>query len=119
MVRFARYWDLVGNSGRFSKTLPRLLGENPFTNFMALSDWLFHTTHQTHRIALNRLFELLHDFMISQLQLNALNVEADLLEDYKKNKLKGIPKFAREPVAARDIDLPLKNTAQRQRRHSL
>jgi len=34
MVRFARYWDLVGNSGRFVNTLPLLLGSDPFKHFM-------------------------------------------------------------------------------------
>ena len=38
LVRFARYWDLVANSGRFANTLPVLLGESPFSNFMAFAD---------------------------------------------------------------------------------
>jgi hypothetical protein len=55
LVRFARYWDLVANSGRFAKTLPLILGQAPFANFMALSDWLYSVTDATHRIALDRL----------------------------------------------------------------
>ncbi len=55
LVRFARYWDLVANSGRFAKTLPLILRESPFANFMALSDWLYSVTDATHRIALDRL----------------------------------------------------------------
>ena len=41
LVRFARYWDLVANSGRFAHTLPLILGDAPFAHFMALSDWLY------------------------------------------------------------------------------
>ncbi|MGV7211589.1 DUF4080 domain-containing protein [Oxalobacteraceae bacterium A2-2] len=55
LVRFARYWDLVANSGRFGNTLPVLLGEDAFGNFMAFSDWLYANTDATHRIALDRL----------------------------------------------------------------
>ncbi|MBJ7312158.1 DUF4080 domain-containing protein [Rugamonas sp. CCM 8940] len=55
LVRFARYWDLVANSGRFAHTVPVLLGEMPFENFMAFSDWLYANTDATHRIALDRL----------------------------------------------------------------
>ena len=55
LVRFARYWDLVANSGRFTHTTPVLLGEHPFANFMAFSDWLYANTDATHRIALDRL----------------------------------------------------------------
>jgi len=69
--RFARYWDLIANSGRFQHTLPQLLfknglpekkrtiqNEESFNRFMKLSDWLFEKTAQTHKIAYNRLLEL-------------------------------------------------------------
>ncbi|MBT3203867.1 MAG: DUF4080 domain-containing protein [Gammaproteobacteria bacterium] len=58
--RFARYWDMIANSGRFSNTLPEILSDNSFNNFMALSDWLFETTGQTHKLALPRLFKLIY-----------------------------------------------------------
>ena len=59
--RFARYWDLVANSGRFVNSMPLLLGDSPFERFLALSDWLFAKTGQTHKIALPRLFRLIAD----------------------------------------------------------
>ena len=59
--RFARYWDLIANSGRFGHSLPLLLGTTPFERFLMLSDWLFASTGQTHKIALPRLFRLLAD----------------------------------------------------------
>jgi radical SAM superfamily enzyme YgiQ (UPF0313 family) len=55
LVRFARYWDLIANSGRFAHTLPVILGSAPFDRFMQLSDWLYAQTDATHRIALERL----------------------------------------------------------------
>lgn len=58
LVRFARYWDLVANSGRFAHTTPVLLGEAPFDNFMAFSDWMYTRLDATHRIALDRLAKL-------------------------------------------------------------
>lgn len=70
--RFARYWDMIANSGRFYHTLPLLLGETPFNNFMELSDWIFRTTNQTHKIALPRLFRLIHDFANQTRITNAL-----------------------------------------------
>ena len=59
LKRFARYWDIVANSGRFANTLPVLLDDAPFDNFMALSDWLFSTTDATSGIALDRLATLI------------------------------------------------------------
>ncbi|MBC7414281.1 MAG: DUF4080 domain-containing protein [Herminiimonas sp.] len=63
LVRFARYWDLVANSGRFAHTLPILLGAAPFARFMALSDWLYAQTDATHRIALERLAALVTQWL--------------------------------------------------------
>jgi len=118
MVRFARYWDLIGNSGRFIHTLPLLLSNNPFTNFMALSDWLFSTTTQTHRIALNRLFDLLHNFMGALDIYSTQEMEAALLADYKHNKLKGLPTFAKQSASKQSTASAPSNAGQRQRRHS-
>ena len=58
LVRFARYWDLVANSGRFAHTIGAMLGDAPFENFMAFSDWIYDRTDATHRIALDRLAAL-------------------------------------------------------------
>lgn len=66
LVRFARYWDLVANSGRFAHTLPVLLGDAPFTQFMAFADWLYARTNATHRIALDRLANLVEEYLQSR-----------------------------------------------------
>lgn len=66
LVRFARYWDMVANSGRFANTLPLILGDAPFANFIALSDWLYAKTDATHRIALDRLAALVVEWLSSR-----------------------------------------------------
>lgn len=63
LVRFARYWDLVANSGRFANTVKRMLGDAPFANFMAFSDWIYTRTDATHRIALDRLAALVKEWL--------------------------------------------------------
>jgi hypothetical protein len=55
--RFARYWDLVANSGDF----PGLSWT--FESFLQFSDWLCAETKQTHAIALPRLTELLARYL--------------------------------------------------------
>jgi radical SAM superfamily enzyme YgiQ (UPF0313 family) len=72
LVRFARYWDLVANSGRFANTIHTLLGAQPFENFMAFSDWMYTRTDATHRIALDRLANLVKEW----LQLRGMDREA-------------------------------------------
>jgi radical SAM superfamily enzyme YgiQ (UPF0313 family) len=66
LVRFARYWDLVANSGRFANSLKAILADAPFENFMAFSDWLYAKTDATHRIALDRLAGLVGQWLQSQ-----------------------------------------------------
>jgi len=66
LVRFARYWDLIANSGRFAHTLPLILGGTPFARFMALSDWIYAKTDATHRIALERLAALVAEWLATQ-----------------------------------------------------
>jgi radical SAM superfamily enzyme YgiQ (UPF0313 family) len=57
--RFARYWDLIGNSGRFVTTLPEFWsgGASPFAEFMRFSDWLFAREGRRHGIGLPQLVE--------------------------------------------------------------
>jgi len=66
LSRFARYWDLVGNSGRFVRTLPTLLGAQPFAHFLAFSDWVFEQAGQTVHIATERLFEWVYAFLVQR-----------------------------------------------------
>ena len=62
--RFARYWDMIANSGRFNNTLPLILRDKPFNNFMQLSDCLYRTVGSTCNISLWRLFVLLFKSLI-------------------------------------------------------
>ena len=62
--RFARYWDLVANSGNFPEALPALTN---FCEFLKLSDWLYAETRQTHAIARARLGELLTRYFHDEL----------------------------------------------------
>ncbi len=93
--RFARYWDLIGNSGRFQRALPLILGQHPFERFLRLSDWLHETTKQTHKIGLRRLFELLYRGLPNALGLSSKDVLDALQEDYQLTKMKGQPDFLR------------------------
>ena len=88
--RFARYWDLVANSGRFGRTLPLLMGEgSAFAGFMAFADWLHAATGQTHNIALERLFDLVHLYLVEARARSRSQVEAALHQDYAQSGASG------------------------------
>jgi hypothetical protein len=82
--RFARYWDLVGNSGNFAETTPLIWSPNnsPFTAFMKWSDWLHAKINRTDSISLVRLMELLFEFLAGELNLEKTRVAQALFQDY-------------------------------------
>ena len=90
--RFARYWDLIANSGRFRQTLPQLLGSQPFAEFMSFSDWLWQHSQQTYQIALERLFDLVYQWLSQQPQ-QAQQAAQTLLQDYRDTGARGNPAF--------------------------
>ncbi|MFC5512487.1 DUF4080 domain-containing protein [Massilia jejuensis] len=103
LVRFARYWDLVANSGRFAHTIVALLGVRPFENFMAFSDWIYTKTDATHRIALDRLAKLVAEWLqvtgMAREQAQAL-VASDYAGSVDTPAKKSVPAAANAPAVA-------------------
>lgn len=87
--RFARYWDMIANSGRFTNSLPYLLGTSPFERFLLLTDWLFENTGQTHKINLKRLYELVAQACQSLFEDQYELLVKAMQSDYERSKLKG------------------------------
>ena len=118
MNRFARYWDLIGNSGRFEHSLELLLGESAFARFWVLSERLHELSGQTHQIALPRLFKLVHEIALSDLGL-AEDFTAKMLADYARSGQKGeipfIPGLRQRAVQQASADA----RKQRQARHAI
>ena len=119
LARFARYWDLLANSGRYPRTLPRLLGDSPFAHFLAFSDWLYERTGQTHALAQERLVLALYDFLTIERALDPESTGADLAADYH-----GAGGRTRLPFEPADCALPAPRerkgigaTPSRQARH--
>lgn len=94
MKRFARYWDMLANSGHFLETLP-MIWENssPFYEILKLSDWLFTRTGQTHAVALDRLTELLYVYLTEERAFAHDAVEAPLTRDFQRGAMRRPPKF--------------------------
>ncbi len=83
LVRFSRYWDIVANSGRYTRSLTLLLGDDPFARFLAFSDWLYARTGQTHALAQERLVHLLHEHLCETAQSPESEISEALLADYR------------------------------------
>lgn len=93
--RFARFWDMIANSGRFANTLPLILADSPFERFMELSDALYQLAASSWKISLKRQFELIYLVLTDHFKLDHDTVNQQLTADYHRNKLKGSPVFQR------------------------
>ncbi len=103
--RFAKYWDLVGNSGNFvATTLLIWAGEagghsaeqvSPFHGFLRFSDWLYGQLGRTDTIALVRLAEALFEFLTGERGLDKLIVADSLWRDWQQAGRRDPPEFLR------------------------
>ncbi len=99
--RFARYWEMVANSGRFSAALNLLLSPgSAFGNFLAFSDRLWATTGKTHEFALEKLHDLLFQHLTDVRGLPVDAVRAALLADYQASGARGRPQCLADVLAA-------------------
>ena len=124
--RFARYWEMVANSGRFSRALDVLLKDAPavrgsaFGHFLAFSDWLWQRTGKTHEFALEKLVDLLHEHLTAVRLLEPQQVSAALLADYLASGARGRPACLAALLAGRSQapSVPVAaNRLERQGRH--
>ncbi|MDP9174406.1 MAG: B12-binding domain-containing radical SAM protein [Planctomycetota bacterium] len=119
--RFARYWDLVANSGNFIQTAPLLWRQgSPFKSFMQFSDWLFIQIGKNHGIALARLAELLLQYLVEECNQPGPEVAQKLWEDYHRAGRSDRPVFLRKYLSEEQMPMPrrsqVKGPATRQLR---
>jgi radical SAM superfamily enzyme YgiQ (UPF0313 family) len=97
--RFAKYWDLVGNSGNFVGTTPLLwtgrTPVSPFGSFLHFSDWLYAQVGRTDGIALARLMELLFRFLTDENGCDPQTAAATLARDWQNAGRRDPPQFLR------------------------
>ncbi len=64
MKRFARFWDIIYNSGNFQKTTALLFEDGKvYENFYDLTTWLYKRSESTYKISLDRMAEFLYEYM--------------------------------------------------------
>ncbi len=82
--RFARYWDMIANSGRFKNTLPLILDDSPFDGFMQLSESLHIAAGSTWKISQQRLFVLIFECLKTRVSIDDSVLFETMEEDYRR-----------------------------------
>jgi len=99
MKRFARYWNMIYNSGNFEIS-KRLIYKNEtvFDGFLKFCRFLFDKTNMSFGISLDRLMKLLFEYLISQ-GIKKEEVANALLKDFLKIKGRNIPNYLKESAS--------------------
>ena len=124
--RFARFWDLFGNSGLFAGSLSLIWSvsdsrSSPFYGFLRFSDWLHDHRVETHGISPLRRFELLWRFLTRDLGRDKGNVLTTLRRDFSAACRHEMPAWLRdgmEPSAKEARRTVGEGMPRRQRRHA-
>ncbi len=129
-TRFARYWDLLANSGRFQLTLPLLLATgtgtgaaapSPFYAFLAFADWLWQSGGQTSGLSPEVLVDALFDYLCVQCGRPDATVRQTLLADYLASGAHASPRVLKRllPKQLAPQIRASQRLAQRQLRHGV
>jgi len=120
--RFARFWDLFANSGRFTQTLPCLWqsGQSPFESFLRFSDWLGGQAGRNHSLSLVSLAGYLHQYLSEV--VGCVDATEALRSDWYRDGIKRERLACLESVEITDghgdaVQKSKGKAASRQRRH--
>jgi hypothetical protein len=96
MKRFARFWDMVYNSGNFKQSVVFLFSDGKvYEGFFAFSQWIYQQTESTWQISLDRLAYLLYRYLDEVLHVNKELVKETLINDIMRVEGRKLPKFLR------------------------
>lgn len=120
--RFARFWDLISNSGNFvqSRKLLWSEGESPFWSFLELAEWIYAQEKRTHGIPLPKLAELVFRFLTQERRRPEEAVAHAIWHDYTSGGREDRPMFLRrfDLPAPREMRSRSASLPTRQARHA-
>lgn len=119
LERFAKFWDLISNSGRFQTTLPLILKEDAFAEFRALSHALYAELKRTHSISLDRLFRSVFRYLVERKKDHKESIICAMADDFSRTGIKGWPKYLgeRPEPKVEEISPELAALPKRQQQH--
>jgi len=117
MKRFARFWDIVYNSGNFQKTTALLFEDGKvFDNFYSLSKWLYKRSESTYKISLDRMAEYLFEFMSNKHDEEL--IANTILQDVMAVGGRKVPPFLKKIIPS-NYDFAQKDVSKANKRQQL
>lgn len=120
---FAKYWDAIANSGRFSETLPFILGnadESAFHRFQSLSAYLNDIFQRSHSISLESLFTETANWLLqSSLKDTGERIIQAVVNDYINSGAQGKLKWMKRGLTPATKKTVQGSVLARQARHQV
>jgi radical SAM superfamily enzyme YgiQ (UPF0313 family) len=119
--RFARYWDLLANSGRFKASLHLLLqGISPFAAFQQFTHWLWTKTNKTSGLTPEMLLDHLFEYFTVNLGFAPESIRPTLLADYLASGARANPACLQGLLSRRvkPTETASRALSERQARHA-
>lgn len=117
MKRFARFWDIVYNSGNFQKTTTLLFSDGKvYENFYDFSKWLYKRSESTYKISLDRIAEFLFEYLTKSHDEEL--VANTILQDVMGVGGRKIPPFLKKIIPA-TYDVSQKEVSKANKRQQL
>lgn len=119
LKRFARYFDIVYNSGNFKKTTTYLFEDGRvFENFYNFSQWFYENTQSTHQIGLERMAKYLYRYLTGHKGFDKEFVAQTMAEDLQKISGRKLPKFLKGYALLEKESVVQDRAKKRQLKHS-
>ena len=97
LKKFARFWDLISNSGNFHRT--KLLiwqdSDSAFDSFLKLTEWIGQREERSYAIPLKRLMQRLFEFLVEVQAIPEEQVAMSIWADYCSGGRTDKPLFLR------------------------
>ncbi|MEC9071529.1 MAG: hypothetical protein VX938_04080, partial [Myxococcota bacterium] len=95
MKRFARFWDLVVNSGNFIESSPLVWSrsDSAFQGFFAFSAWLYDALGRTHHIQLHALMIQLYTYLVDVLHCPPPEAALAIARDLHRTRGRKTPRI--------------------------
>ena len=120
MKRFARFWDIVYNSGNFKRSVTLIWKDvSVYEGFSAFSLWLYGQSSSTYKISMDRMAQFLFEYIALHVDIKKEEIASHLLEDILRFKGRSVPKFLKEYAKERNFNasITLSGLNKRQAKH--
>ena len=97
--------------------LPHILSDEPFDDFMAITEWIFNKTGQIHKISLKKLFELISQSVEALFPEKHQLVIAKIELDYDATQLKSLFNGLNLYAAQQTVSIIKNKSLKRQQQH--